>query len=376
MNEDIKVPIHNSNLFYFFLPFLFVLFWFCFLHLAQSPVHAHRTDSLKRRIVANASPIPGEVPAQSIIPNYPFNASMLVQTSISLPNSPKMVPSMRNVASHLPSPKGSPLRKANNPGSNQNSPKRQVASEEQWVDGPRLSKLKIAEARHLMREVNHVKQCETWIDGPKMSPAKTLVMGCLPASTNQSGYGYMDNHKKSMIRQWVENQTNQVCQTANANDSIVNNVSAVIPRQMTQFKTYPSDDEEICIETTLIDIVNPLSEGLEHTSNRISEISLHLGQRQHSDIEAERIEVGSQRSAVTSSKQNDCQEDEDQDSGPSEVPPALPLIEPLGSREISHDSLHIMCSRHVSRESMPSHIQMMDCGLQVTEDEIARTMGR
>lgn len=337
-----------------------------------------RTDSLKRRIVANSSPVPpSEVPAQSIMPTYPFNASMLVQTSISLPNSPKIVPSMRNIGPHMPSPKGSPLRRAT--GSNQNSPKRQL-TEEQWVDGPRLSKLKVAEARHLMREINHVKQCETWIDGPKMSPAKTLVAGALPGSANQSSYGYMDNHKKSMIRQWVENQTNQVCQTTNTPNCTVSNISISMPRplQISQFKSYQSDDEEICIETTLNEIVNPITEGLSgnQSASRASETSLRLATRQNADTDTDNLEFGSQRSIVSSHKQNECQEDEDQDSGPSEVPPALPLIEPLGSREISHDSLHIMCSRHVSRESMSSHIQMMDCGLQVTEDEIARTMGR
>lgn len=353
-----------------------------------------RTDSLKRRIVANASPQPGEMSAtQSIMPSYPFNASMLVQTSISLPNSPKIVPGIRNVSSHLLSPKGSPMRRANASGigssSSQNSPKRQV-TEEQWVDGPRLSKLKVAEARHLMREINHVKQCETWIDGPKMSPAKTLVAGSLPGSTaGQSSYGYMDNHKKSMIRQWVENQTNQVCQAAavastNTSSNATYTISLPKPLQMTQFKSYQSDDEEICIETTLKEIVNPITEGLAciQSVSRMSETSLRH-QRLNADTDMERIEVGSQRSMVSSHKQHqqpqshsESQEDEDQDSGPSEVPPALPLIEPLGSREISHDSLHIMCSRHVSRDSMASHIQMMDCGLQVTEDEIARTMGR
>lgn len=285
----------------------------------------------------------------------------------------------------------------------QNSPKRQV-SEEQWVDGPRLSKLKVAEARHLMREINHVKQCETWIDGPKMSPVKTtLLAGCLPGATAgqpTATYGYMDNHKKSMIRQWVENQTNQVCQAAAAtntgtststttSNAATYTISLPKPLQMTQFKSYQSDDEEICIETTLNEIVNPITEGLacNQSIGRMSDVSslrqLQQQQRLNAvDTEMERYEVGSQRSMVSSHKQqqqsllNDCQEDEDQDSGPSEVPPALPLIQPLGSREISHDSLHIMCSRHVSRDSMASHIQMMDCGLQVTEDEIARTMGR
>ncbi|XP_011190446.2 kinesin-like protein GA13060 isoform X1 [Zeugodacus cucurbitae] len=91
--------------------------------------------------------------------------------------------------------------------------------------------------------------------------------------------------------------------------------------------------------------------------------------------------------AQHSDLQADC--DEDQDSGSSEVPPALRLIEPLGSRESiyqqreqqqelrrheefqqnapSWQSLH-----HFSQHSMG----MSDCGLQVSKEEIARTMDR
>lgn len=345
---------------------------------AQSPILNQRTDSLKRRIVANASPVPCEIPAQNV-PAYQYSSLLLNQTSISLPNSPKIIPTMRHVGQHAPSPKGSPLRRANT--SNQNSPKRQI-TEEQWIDGPRLSKAKVAEARHMMREVHHVKQCETWIDGPKTSPAKSLVVGSMPASSSAAqAYGYMDNHKKSMIRKWVENQSSQVLTSPNKNNTLkAGGEPPSRPLHLAQFKAIQSDDEEICIETTLNEIVNPITESLGSERNVIktAEISIRMGPRSCQDIEAERNEFQSHRSAssvVSSHKQNDSQEDEDQDSGPSEVPPALPLLEPLGSREISHDSLHMMCSRHVSRESLGLNIQTIDCGLQVTEEEIARTMG-
>lgn len=322
---------------------------------------------------------------------------------------------MRHAPGHISSPKGSPLRRAS--ASNHGSPKRQMG-EEQWIDGPRLSKFKVAEARHLMREINHVKKCETWIDGPKISssssPNKSIAVGnCgLPTAVAVAAaatgctqtYGYMDNHKKIMIRQWVENQTNQVFSTSNGvqvNSASPNHSAATAPPPNTiaaahvqhSIKMVPitmpkttntSDDEEICIETTLNEITESLC-GSNRESNRYAaaEISIRMtnGRSNGMDCggsEMEHFDVRSMHSVNSSMhrNQNEMQEDEDQDSGPSEVPPALPLIEPLSSREISHDSIHLMCSRHVSRENLGLNIQTMDCGLQVTEEEIAREMGR
>ncbi|KAJ9595759.1 hypothetical protein L9F63_013046, partial [Diploptera punctata] len=77
-------------------------------------------------------------------------------------------------------------------------------SDEQWIDGPRISKSKVAEARSLLKD-SHKKK-ETWIDGPLQS-AKVPT---LSSGHSSGGYGFMDNHKKSMIRKWVENQTVQI----------------------------------------------------------------------------------------------------------------------------------------------------------------------
>lgn len=72
--------------------------------------------------------------------------------------------------------------------------------EEQWIDGPRISKSKVAEARnvHLMRNGQKMfGKREMWVDGPmKKGP--------------EIAYGFMDSHKKSMIRKWVENQSMQL----------------------------------------------------------------------------------------------------------------------------------------------------------------------
>lgn len=395
--------------------------------IAQSPVPNQRTDSLKRRLATNSSPIACEksnaiataaattTTDQIAPPSYQYNASIPSQTcSVSLPNSPKIVPSsIRHAPGHISSPKGSPLRRAS--ASNHGSPKRQMG-EEQWIDGPRLSKFKVAEARHLMREINHVKKCETWIDGPKSpkissssSPSKSIAVAAAAAATGcTQTYGYMDNHKKIMIRQWVENQTNQVFSNGSgiqANSASPNHSTATVPTATAapntiaaahvqhSIKMVPitmpkttntSDDEEICIETTLNEITESLC-GSNRESNRhgVAEISIRMTNGRSNGMECgasemEHFDVRSMHSVNSSMhrNQNEMQEDEDQDSGPSEVPPALPLIEPLSSREISHDSIHLMCSRHVSRENLGLNIQTIDCGLQVTEEEIAREMGR
>ncbi|RZF36740.1 hypothetical protein LSTR_LSTR005053 [Laodelphax striatellus] len=68
--------------------------------------------------------------------------------------------------------------------------------EEQWVDGPRISRSRVVEARNL----HLLTTRETWVDGP-LQPA---VNG-----SAATGYGFMDGHKQSMIQQWVENQKQQ-----------------------------------------------------------------------------------------------------------------------------------------------------------------------
>ena len=104
-------------------------------------------------------------------------------------------------------PGKSPLHQAKKDSGSSSSPSRspQIArkapkteapskpAEEQWVDGPRFHKSRISQAR--LQVGRH--QRETWVDGPTVAPTS-------------SGYGYMDNHKQGMIRQWVETQSAQV----------------------------------------------------------------------------------------------------------------------------------------------------------------------
>lgn len=255
-----------------------------------------------------------------------------------------------------------------NPATNHESPKRLV--EEKWIDGPRVSKFKVAEARHLMREMNHVKQCETWIDGPNIKPATAT----LPGAAQGTSYGYMDNHKKTMIRQWVENQTSQIFQSTGTNTPVnpVQYHQFYKNQQKSEVTQAKNDDDHSSVSSKNDEFVNPLATGLSNIPTAVinySESSIKTGLKQATDYDHD---VQSEKSAshVSENRQSATGggdlEEEDQDSGPSEVPPALPLIEPLGSREVS---------RHVSRESLCQNVMMMDCALQVTEEDIAKAMG-
>lgn len=297
-------------------------------------------------------------------------------------------------ASNFPTPKSSPLRKIPSSQSQENSSSR--LAEEKWIDGPRVSKYRVAEARHLMREINHVKKCETWIDGPNMNvpptaaaqlatvvAAAAAVAGTAPqgSGSHNNSYGFMDSHKKKMIRQWVENQTCQIFhQVENVNVTPVQYHAYYKSQSQQKLDAVVSarnEDDRSSVGSKNDEFVSPLNLGLTNLSNAIanySESSIKTGLKQLQQQGTTTMELDqdmhSEKSNASESRQflaaGGDMEEEDQDSGPSEVPPALPLIEPLGSREVS---------RHVSRESLCQNIIMMDCALQVTEDDIAKAMG-
>ncbi|BES94653.1 microtubule motor activity [Nesidiocoris tenuis] len=106
-------------------------------------------------------------------------------------------------------------RKQAKPNSTKSSPVRQGKStptprEEQWVDGPRVLKSKVHEGRsiHMSTGREREKREETWVDGPRR-----MSTGNAGASPSGGSYGYMDSHKKSMIRKWVENQSVHISRT-------------------------------------------------------------------------------------------------------------------------------------------------------------------
>lgn len=128
--------------------------------------------------------------------------------SRSMPCSPQRVPSESSVGQDKTvkssqhsrqllsnSAKSSPV-KSNSSRDAKHSETKQL--EERWVDGPKIPKSKIVEARHLNllhKSRQHlISKKETWVDGPwKTSQDQT--------------YGFMDYHKKSMIKKWLENQS-------------------------------------------------------------------------------------------------------------------------------------------------------------------------
>lgn len=175
---------------------------------------------------------------------------------------------------------------------------------EQWVDGPKVSRSKISEARHLKREVNRNKNSETWIDGPRMEAAVTTAetkvqtpvhhqtrhqqpvepgLQLPTLNQKQRGYGFMDTHKKSMIRKWVENQTTEVLKITTTSTTTTSSGKAA--------------GEEWSIQ--------------EGTSQR--------------------------RGSVSRGGTKTPSPDEDEDSGPSDVPPALPLIDKSSSKASEKD---------------------------------------
>ncbi|XP_017775720.1 PREDICTED: kinesin-like protein GA13060 isoform X2 [Nicrophorus vespilloides] len=280
---------------------------------------------------------------------------------------------------HTNSPKSSPARASTNKNKQQplDPPKHATngASDEQWIDGPRISKSKVAEARHFMKEPCHVKKRETWIDGPMQAEAST------------AGYGYMDNHKKNMIRKWVEHQTSQIQRTKTVQPRVQEKSKEL--KELTQFKTY---DEEILkpIDTKKHEMVEEcvIRTGLKLTKANSAIIPECQSPEEREDVR--QIE----------------DDDDDEEEPEPELPPALPLIQPLSSREVSLESLdQLLKERQIYNAEYNNQIQSnyedtsahqsdddevleiieveeplepvptQDSCLQVTEEDIAFCMG-
>lgn len=245
------------------------------------------------------------------------------------------------------------------------------ASDEQWIDGPRISKLKVAEARHLMKEPCHVKKRETWIDGP-MQQTETAA-----------GYGYMDSHKKNMIRKWVEHQTSQIQRLKHVHQRPQEPKTAKEQfKELTQFKSH---EEEI---VKSLDSKN-VEESVIRTGLKLA------SSKTQNDVIPE--------CQTPEEKDTKSVEDIDDEEEPVEIPPALPLIEPLSSREVSLESLDMLLKeRMLSNAEYNYHsgayedngeseedevleiieveeplepVPTQDCCLQVTEEDIAFCMG-
>lgn len=167
----------------------------------------------------------------------------------------------------------------------------------------------MAEARHLIKETAQVKKRETWVDGPMQGEG-------------YAGYGYMDSHKKNMIRKWVEHQTIQIQKSRyvhpKSSSTSETKHQKETPRELTQFKC--TSEEEI---------VKPINT------------------KKHDVVEESVIRTGLKMTTVLNDAIMECQtpeetednhhmlEEDVEDDDEPEIPPALPLIRPLSSKEVS-----------------------------------------
>ncbi|GBP90148.1 Kinesin-like protein CG14535 [Eumeta japonica] len=284
------------------------------------------------------------------------------------------------------------------------------SSDEQWIDGPRISKSKLVEARHIIKDSHHNKKRETWIDGPMQEhclgleaqlQANTipLQIEILNSHGNENvGYGYMDNHKKNMIRKWVENQTSQIHKSRHNSP---NHKAQSANREPLHIKL-PDDLDD----TTMKEPIKRV-----HVEESTIRTGLKAGSK-GAAIEEENLEDESLISRKCNSNKSlnrNEQEDDDDSEELAEIPPALPLIQPLSSREVSMESLDSkykerlrmnddILSNHsrdidsnglskghieeedeileiIEVEEPLEPVPMQDCCLQVTEEDIALCMG-
>lgn len=305
---------------------------------------------------------------------------------------------------HSATPKASPARK-NSSSKNasaskiNDSPSSKIpvaapsgGSDEQWIDGPRISKSKVAEARHMLKDPHHKR--ETWIDGPMQLTGAPALQ--LHTHQHSAGYGFMDSHKKSMIRKWVENQSSQIQRTKHAaprldSSKMSSGQSSGQFKELTQFKTCGgAEDDDTSLSTAESDSLkaNEIEDITEKLSAKLNLLNVKSNTDSGLDLTASPVMDDSIEKGKL-----DLPDDEDDDEEII-VPPPLPLIEPLSngvSREVSMESLNLSHKDIVlpSRHSLSSEdeileivevedlepVPMQDSCLQVTEEDIALCMG-
>lgn len=84
----------------------------------------------------------------------------------------------------------------------------QQRPEERWIDGPRISKSRARAMLMGAKDDGKTKAGETWIDGPMHGHATAPAVAS--GGQHANVYGFMDYHKKNMIKKWVEHQVYQV----------------------------------------------------------------------------------------------------------------------------------------------------------------------
>lgn len=375
-------------------------------------------------------------PSKTLAPSKEEKTPTHRPVSKSAPQSNKTSPAHTNNSKSSPA-RVNPLKNKTQPGEGfKHAPN--GASDEQWIDGPRISKSKVAEARHLMKEPCHVKKRETWIDGPMHA---------------EHGYGYMDSHKKNMIRKWVEHQTSQIQRTKThptrpEQPQQPQQSQQKCYKELTQFKTYedeivPPFDvakkhdvvEESVIRTGLkiskanSDIIpecqtpeehdHDYDHNYDHNHDRNHDHN-HDHKRDHKhDHNRDHNHVHNHvhnhdhnhdhnfdhnhDHNYDHNRQKPLDDDIEDEEEPVEIPPALPLIQPLSSREVSLESLDMLLKERlisnaeyhyqstnyddgpasdddevleiIEVEEPLEPVPTQDSCLQVTEEDIALCMG-
>ncbi|XP_025418626.1 kinesin-like protein CG14535 isoform X3 [Sipha flava] len=166
---------------------------------------------------------PVHIPSLSAVENrcHPLNKLLLREPgqSKSTPSSPQR--SVTASATARAAPASRAAAKPNGVSSARSSPVRAprtaaaVSSrnckerpEERWIDGPRMSKSRAHGARAMLMAAakkddggggSRAVGGETWIDGP-------MHGGGAGGGQHADVYGFMDYHKKNMIKKWVEHQ--------------------------------------------------------------------------------------------------------------------------------------------------------------------------
>lgn len=343
-------------------------------------------------------------------------SSTKVPTPQKPPSDPHRSPSIKNSKdvktspAHSATPKSSPIRTPSSKTTAKSQPvdasaaKATVStSDEQWIDGPRISKSRVAEARHFMKEVCHVKKRETWIDGPLQADS---VAGLNLNHGQSVGYGYMDSHKKSMIRKWVENQTSQIRAVKHTSPRGEHKATSKEPfKELTTFKTCDDPSDTLKGQEVMRPLVEDNWKKLEVEESVIrTGLKLSSNGKANSDAILECVSP-EEKGSTEDETENPHKEDEldDDDDGLAEIPPALPLIQPLSSREVSMESLNDRLKerlRHtvdyepheddydddmgseddevleiIEVEEPLEPVPTQDCCLQVTEEDIAYCMG-
>lgn len=163
---------------------------------------------------------PVHIPSLSSVENrchgHPLHKPLLRepagQLSRSTPSSPQRFAAAASRAaavkpSGASSARSSPVRNPRAPGGGGGG--RNARPEERWIDGPRVSKSRAHGARAaLLQQMAAAKQQE---DGGGTAAGETWIDGPMHAGGQHANvYGFMDYHKKDMIKKWVEHQVYQV----------------------------------------------------------------------------------------------------------------------------------------------------------------------